>query len=132
MTVTNPTDQAQGSWRNQAQDKNPLLAPHMHIGKGFRIINAIVKAVADRVYKPMKDDSQHFCLSYHLKVVCNTNCGGQNLHRPMLWRGFGGIVKWRNRYCGRDKAPPVREVNIGGRSQALTPSDQTGRPRGPR
>ena len=50
----------------------------MQIGPGSSIWTAIVAATADEVDIPQTDENRHFCLSYHLKGVCNTHCGGQH------------------------------------------------------
>ena len=64
----------------------------------------------------MTDNGRHFCLSYHLKSVCNTHCGGRHLHRPLSQSKFRWLGKWQDRYCGGDEAPPVQEVDTGGAS----------------
>ena len=105
---TTPTPQAQGSRRNQAQEKNPHPVPQMHFGPGFWIRTAIGKAAANGVYIPQTDNGRHFCLSYHLKGACNTHCGGRQLHRPLSQSEFGRLGEWRDRYCGREEVPLVR------------------------
>ena len=67
----------------------------MQIGPGFRIRTGIDKAEANGVNIPLKDDSFHFCLSYHLKGVCNTYCEGRHLRRPLFQSEFGRLGKWR-------------------------------------
>ena len=99
----------------------------MQLGLGFRIRTSIDAAAVDGVEIPQTDNDRHFCLSYHLKGVCNTHCGSRHFHRPLSQSKLGRLDKWRDRYCGRDEAPPVREVNTGGQSQASTLSAQTGR-----
>ena len=103
------------------QDAQP--DPQMKIGPGFRIWTAIDAAAASRVDIPQTENGRHFYLSYHLKGVCNTHCGGRHFHRPMSQSKFGRIVEWHNRYCGGDKAPLVQEIDICGQSQASTLSN---------
>ena len=84
-------------------------------------------AAVDRVDIPQTDNGRHFCLSYHLKGVSNTNCVGRNSHRPLSHNKFRRLGEWRNRYCGRDEDLPVQEVDTGVQIQASTLSAQTGR-----
>ena len=92
----------------------------MHIRPGFRIQTAIDEAEANGFNIPQMDNRCHFCLSYNFKGVCNTYFGGRKSHRPLSQSKFGRIGKWQDRYCVRDEAPPVQEVDTGGRSQAST------------
>ena len=87
----------------------------MQIGPGFIIQTAIDESAANGVDTPLTDDDRHFCLSYQLKSVCYTHCGGRHLHIPLSQSEFGRLGKWRDCFCGKDKAPPVQEVDIGGR-----------------
>ena len=98
----------------------------MQIGPGFRIRTAIDAAAADGVDIPQTDDGRHFCLSYHLKVVCNMYCGGRHLHRPLSQIEFGRLGKWRDSYCGGDEVPLVQEVDTCVQIQASTLSARTG------
>ena len=61
----------------------------------------------------MTDNSCNFCLLYHLKGVCNTHCGFRNSHKPLYQSEFRKLGEWSKRFCGRDKAPPVRKVDTG-------------------
>ena len=117
---TTPTAQAQGSRRNQEQEQNPYPAPQMQIGPGFRIRTAIYKAASNGVNIPQTENGRHCFLLYHIKGACNTHFGGRHLHIPLSKKEFGRLGKWRNRYFGREEAPLLREVNIGGRIQAST------------
>ena len=74
------------------------------------------------------DNSRQFFLSYHIKGLCNTHCGGKHSHRPLSQIEFRRLGEWRDRYCGGDEAPPVREVDTNGEIQASTLSTQIGRP----
>ena len=120
--------QAQSRRGNQAHGHNPHPAPQMQIGPRFRIQTAINVVAAKTFDIPQTDDGRHFCLSYHLKGVCNTHCSGLHSHRPLYQSEFGRLGEWRERFYNGDEAPLVREVDTGGRSQASTLSAQTGRP----
>ena len=85
----------------------------MQISPGFRIKIAIDKAKANGFNIPLTYDSCHFCLSYHLKVLCNTHFGGQHSHRPLSQSEFGRHGKWRECFCSGDEAPSVREMDTG-------------------
>ena len=87
-TCTIPTPQAQSRRGTQAQEHNPYPAPQMHIGRDFWIWNDINAAAAKRVNIPQTDNSRHFCLLYHLKVVRNTHFGGRHLRRPLSQNEF--------------------------------------------
>ena len=116
---TTPTPQAH-SRKNQAQEHNPHPAPQMQIRPGFRIRTAINEAAANGVNIPQTNGGRHICLLYRLKGVCNTHCGGRNLHRPLSQIELGRIGKWRNRYCGGYEAQPVWKVDTGRQSQVST------------
>ena len=103
-------------------------APQMQIGLGFWIRTAIDKAVVSGVEISQTDDGRHFCLLYHLKVVWNTHCGSRHLQRTLTQNEFGRLCEWCDSYYGGDEAPPVREVDTGGRSQESTLSARTVRP----
>ena len=92
----------------------------MYIDQGFRIRTAIDAAAVDGVDIPQTDNSRQFCLSYHLKGVCSTHCGGRHSHRLLSQNEFGRLGEWRDCYCVGYEAPPVREVDTGGQSQAST------------
>ena len=65
----------------------------MQIGPGFRILTAIYKAEANGVNIPQMYNGRHCCLSYHIKGVCNTHCGGRHLHIPLSQIEFGRLGK---------------------------------------
>ena len=84
LAVGNPlTPQTQVCRRNHETEQNPHPAPQMQICQGLWIRTAIDKAVANGVDIPLTDDGCYFCLSYHLKGVCNTYFGGQHSRRPL-------------------------------------------------
>ena len=75
-------------------------------GLGFRIHRAIDAAVEEGIDIPIRDDSHHFCLSYHLKGVCNLNCGGRHSHRTMSQGKIGRMTEWRNIFCKENATTP--------------------------
>ena len=118
--------------RNQCQEEeqNPYPAPLLQVGPGFLIRRVIDDTASQGVDIPETDDGRHFCLSFHLKGMCNSNCGGRHSHRALSQSKFGRLVGWCEKFCSEEAAPPVREVDAGGRSQASTLFSRTGRPRG--
>ena len=100
----------------------------MQIGLGFSIQTAIDEAAANGVNIPLTDNGHNLCLLYHLKGVCNTHCGGQHLYITLSQSEFKWLGEWRDHFCGGVEAPPVQEVDTGGRIQAYTLSAQTGMP----
>ena len=62
--------------------QTPAPLPHLQIGPRFRLRQSMEQA-AETKYMPVPqtDDGFPFCLSYHLKGVCNSNCGGHHAHR---------------------------------------------------
>ena len=53
-----------------------------------------------------------FCMSYHLKGVCNSNCGGRNAHRRLLTSEHVLLEEFQTQLCGA--APlPVLKVDVG-------------------
>ena len=112
------------------QVHNPHPSPQMQVRSGFRIRTAIDTEAAERVDIPQKYYSCHFCLLYHLKGVCNTHCGGRQLHRPISQSEFGTLGECWDRYCVTSKEPLLWEVATGGQSQASALYAQTGRHRG--
>ena len=102
------------------QENNTYPAPQMQLGPGFRIRTAIGVAAVEGVDTPQTDNGCQFNLSYHLKGVCNTHCGGQHLHRPLSQSEFGRHGKWRECFCSGDEAPSVREMDTGVQRQVST------------
>ena len=59
---------------------------------------------------PSMDDGRHFFLSYRLKGVCKSHCGGRNSLRTMSQAEMGRMSTWKYRFCGADTNPPVQTV----------------------
>ena len=57
---------------------------------------------------PQTDDGLSLCLSYHLKGVCNSNCGGCHTHRTLSSHAQGVLRACKSRYCAEQ--PPVAEI----------------------
>ena len=62
------------------------------------------------MYIPSTDEVHHFCLRYHLKGVCNINCGGRHSDRILSQGEFVQLTEWGDRFCGVDAQPPVEEI----------------------
>ena len=61
---------------------------------------------------PLTNGGHLFCMSYHLRGVCNSNCGGRNAHRRLLPKDHGLLAAWKAQFCG-SSPPPVIEVDAG-------------------
>ena len=57
---------------------------------------------------PQTDDGRPFCLSYHLKGMCNSNCGGRHTHRTLSQHEQGVLSAWKSRFCAAP--PPVTKI----------------------
>ena len=57
---------------------------------------------------PQTDDGRPFCLSYHLKGVCNSNCCGRHAHRTLYPHEQGVLSAWKSQFC--TAPPPVTEI----------------------
>ena len=55
----------------------------MQVAPGFCLQREIDAAEYWGVDTPLKYDGRQFCLSYHLKGVCNSHCGGRHSNRTM-------------------------------------------------
>ena len=65
-------------------------------------------AIATSTPVPQTADGHPFCLSYHLKGVCNSNCGGRHAHRPLSPHERGILSAWKYRLCIEQH--PVTEI----------------------
>ena len=54
-------------------------------------------------------DGRPFCLSYHLKGVCNSNCGGHHAHRMLSPHNWGILSAWKSRFCA--ETHPVADIS---------------------
>ena len=88
------------SKRMQEVEKNPYSDPQLQGGPYLQIRCVIEEAANQEVNIPTTDDSCHFFLSFHLKGVCNSNCGGQNSHRGLSQRELDQLVGWHKKFCG--------------------------------
>ena len=55
----------------------------MQVAPGFFLQRAINAAADQGVEITLIDNRLHFFLSYHLKGVCNSHCGGRNSNHIM-------------------------------------------------
>ena len=62
--------------------------PELQVGTGFWICTEIDEAVGQVFDIPATDDGRHFCLSFHLKRVCNSYCIGRHSYRPLSQEGL--------------------------------------------
>ena len=114
--------------KRRSRNRTP---PHSYrSGQVSEFAGQIYDAVIQRVYIPATDNGHHFFLSFHLKGVCKGNCGSWHSNKALSQRNSGRLVRWCKHFCGEEAAPPVQEVDLGGRSQASTLSVRTSRPRG--
>ena len=66
----------------QVAVQNPTPLPHLQVGPGFRLLKSMEHAEKTTgALVPQTNDGRPFCLSYHPKGVCNSNCGGRHAHR---------------------------------------------------
>ena len=80
--------------------KNPNPLPHLQVGTGFRLRKLMEQAItATGSPVPQRSDGRPFCLSYHLKSVCNSNCGGCHAHRTLSSHERGVLSAWKSRFC---------------------------------
>ena len=69
---------------SQVAVQNPAPLPHLQVGSGFRLRQSMEQAAdVTGTPVPQTDDGRPFCLSYHLKGVYNSNCGGRHAHRTL-------------------------------------------------
>ena len=69
---------------SQVAVQNPNPLPHLQVGPGFRLRQSMDQStIAIGTPVPPIADGHLFCLSYHLKGVCNSNYGGRHAHIPL-------------------------------------------------
>ena len=77
---------------SQVAVQNPNPLPHLQVGPGFRLRKLMEQAtIATGSPVLQTADGRPFCLTYHLKGVCNSNCGGRHAHR-MIYLHERGIL----------------------------------------
>ena len=85
----------------------PPLPQKTHQRPGLRIHRAINEATNQGGNIPATDDGCNFCLNFHLKEVCNRNCGSQQSQRALYQSKFDRLVGWNEKFYGKEAAPPV-------------------------
>ena len=75
--------------------QNLWPADHLQVAPGFRLRQDIDAAVDQVVEITLTDNGRHFCLSYHLKGVCNLHCAGRHFHRTMYQAEMGQLSAWK-------------------------------------
>ena len=89
--------------------QNPTPLPHLQVGPRFRLYPSLEQAAETSVTPvPQTDDDCPFCLSYYLKGVCNSNCGGRHAHRTLSSHDQGVLSAWKSRFCTAQ--PPVTKI----------------------
>ena len=85
---------------SQVGVQNPTPLTHLQVGPGFRLSHSMEQAEkATGAPVPQTDDGRPFCLGYHLKGVCNSNCGGRNAHRTLYPHKQGFLSVCKSRFC---------------------------------
>ena len=85
---------------SQVAVQNPEPLPHLQVGRGFRLRQSMYQAVDATVTPvPQTDDGCPFCLSYHLKFVCKSNCGGRHAHKTLSSHEQGVLSACKSRFC---------------------------------
>ena len=85
---------------SQVAVQNPTPLPHLQVGPGFRLRQSMEQAtIATGSLVPQAADCRPFCLSYHLKGVCNSNCGGRHAYRTLSPHKRGILSAWKSRFC---------------------------------
>ena len=83
------------------------------------------------------DDGRHFCLSCHLKGVCNSNCSTRNFQWTLSQSDYVQLVDLQEQLCWEEISLPLQEVytpyyvGVGG-SQASSLLGRRRRTRGSR
>ena len=97
--------------RHRWQYKTLTPFPTYKWDKGFRLQQSMEQSnVTTGSPVPQTNDGRPFCLSYHLKGVCNSNCGGCHAHRTLSPHERGTLSLWKSCFCA--ETHPVGEVSI--------------------
>ena len=81
----------------QVEVQNPTPLTHLQVGLGFRLLQSMEKSEkATGAPVPQNDDGRPFCLSYHLKGVCNSNCGGRHAQMTLSPHEQGVLSDWKS------------------------------------
>ena len=94
---------------SQVAAQNPAPLPSLQVRPGFRIWKSMEQAAeTTSIPVPKIDDRRPFCLSYHLKGMCNSNCGGRHAHMTLSSHKQGVLSAWKSRFCAAQ--PPVTKI----------------------
>ena len=93
----------------QVAVKNTTLLPNLQVGPGFCLRYSMDQAEVT-TWTPLfqTDDVHHFCFSYHIKGVRNSNYGGCHVHRILTSNYQGDLITWKYQFCAAQ--PPVSEI----------------------
>ena len=95
---------------SQVTVQNPNPLPHLQVGLGFRLRQLMEQAtILTGSPVPQTADGLPFCLSYHLKGVCDSNCGSRQAHRALSPHERGILSAWKYRFC--TDPHPVSEIS---------------------
>ena len=95
---------------SQVAVQNPNFLPHLQVGPGFRLRQSMDQSnVTTGSPVPQTADGHPFCLSYHLKGVCNSNCVGRHAHRTLSPYERGTLSARKSRFCA--ETHPVGEIS---------------------
>ena len=93
---------------SQVAVQNPNPLPHLQVRPGFRLRQSMEQSnVTTGSPVPQRSDGRPFCLSYHLKGVCNSNCGYRHAHRTLSLHEQGTLSTCKSRFCS--ETHPVAE-----------------------
>ena len=95
---------------SQVAVQNPNPLPHLQVGPGFRLRQSMEQSnITTGSPVTQTADGHPFCLSYHLKGVCNSNCSGRHAHRTLSPNERGILSAWKSRFC--TETHPVAEIS---------------------
>ena len=84
---TCPPGGSVGTKLHQVQEANPAPIPQIQVVPVFNL-RLFMEMTVETSGEPVTttDDIFLFCLSYHLKGVCRSNCGENHAHRRLYSR----------------------------------------------
>ena len=95
----------QGQYWEAVANTSPIN--QLHIGQGFKQRLAMYteeEMTGEAV--TLMDTGQPLCMSYHLKCVCNSNCGRFHVHQRLVVIENIPLVEWKPQFYS-SMPPPV-------------------------
>ena len=92
---------------------NPSPIHYFQVGTGFKLRLAMYmeeEMMGAAVH--LTNAGRPFCLSYHPKCACHSNCGGRHVHRCVFVRKRGLVAACKYQFCG-EVSPLVLKVDLG-------------------